>query len=65
MTGIIEFHGTLIRADRVVYAEQYADHIKVTTDAFADKIVFENCTLEDFRNAWLMALNYEEISNGE
>ena len=56
--GIIEFHGSLIRADRVVYAEQIDDNVEVTVDAFDEEITFRDCRLEDFRNEWRKAMNY-------
>jgi len=56
--GIIEFHGSLIRADRVVYAEQVDNNVEVTVDAFDDEIIFSDCRLEDFRSEWRKAMNY-------
>ena len=56
--GIIEFHGSLLRADRVVYAEQVDENVEVTTDAFDDEIIFKDCRLEDFHNEWRKSITY-------
>ncbi len=56
--GIIEFHGSLIRADRVVYAEQVEDNVEVTVEAFDDEIIFSDCRLEDFHSEWRKAITY-------
>lgn len=58
MSGVIEFKNSLLRADRVVYAEQDGDNVVVTTDVFDDEITFENCSLADFRDAWRRAMTY-------
>lgn len=58
MSGIIEFRNTLLRADRVVYAEQNGNDVDVSTDAFDDEITYENCSIADFRDAWRKAITY-------
>ena len=57
--GIIEFKGSLIRADCVIYAEQVDDDVEVyIKDMDENTIIFKNCTLDDFKCAWRRAVTY-------
>ena len=56
--GIIEFHGSLLRADQVVYAEQVGDDVGVTMAAFDEEIVFKDCRIEDFYSEWRRSITY-------
>ena len=58
MSGIIEFKDSLLRADCVLYAEQDGDNVEVTTNSENVELTYENCRIEDFRDAWRRALNY-------
>lgn len=56
--GIIEFKGNLIRADRVIMAEQDGDNIVVTIDDFDNECTIYDCRLEDFHSEWRKAIAY-------
>lgn len=58
MNGIIEFKGSLMRADNVIYAEQVDDNVEVNMKDMDDIIIFENCALDDFKCAWKRAITY-------
>ena len=58
MKGIIEFHDTLICADRVVMAEQAGNNVVVSICDMDcnSEYTFDDCSLADFRDAWRRAL---------
>ena len=56
VTGIIDFHGMLIRADEVIMAHQHHDDVIVTIRDWDNEVTMHNCSLADFRDAWRKAL---------
>jgi len=56
--GIIEVKDALIRADRVIIAEQDGDNVVVTIGDMDSEYTVYDCSLADFREEWRRAMTY-------